>query len=132
MGQAIAAAIADDPGFALDQDHGDVLIDFSAPAALQASLDRAQSAGVPILVGTTGLDALADQRIAAAAKQASATIPATPPRTAARTERAGRFVREAWYVSIPPTVASIPNTSPSTSAPEARAGIWVVSRTLTA
>ncbi|MES2136822.1 MAG: 4-hydroxy-tetrahydrodipicolinate reductase, partial [Pseudomonadota bacterium] len=55
MGQAIAAAVADDPGFALDQDHGDVLVDFSAPAALQASLDRAISAGVPILIGTTGL-----------------------------------------------------------------------------
>ena len=41
MGQAIAAAIAEDPGFAIDQDHGDVLVDFSAPAALQASLDRA-------------------------------------------------------------------------------------------
>ena len=68
MGQAIAAAIAADPGFALDPDHGDVLIDFSAPAALQASLDRAVSAGVPILVGTTGLDDLAERRIAAAAQ----------------------------------------------------------------
>jgi 4-hydroxy-tetrahydrodipicolinate reductase len=68
MGKAIAAAVADDPGFAIDQDHGDVLVDFSAPAALQASLDRAVSAGVPILVGTTGLDELADRRIAEAAK----------------------------------------------------------------
>jgi 4-hydroxy-tetrahydrodipicolinate reductase len=69
MGQAIAAAIAGDPGFALDQEHADVLVDFSAPGALQASLDRAVSAAVPILIGTTGLDELADQRIAAAAKQ---------------------------------------------------------------
>ena len=61
MGQAIAAAVADDPGFALDPDHGDVLVDFSAPSALQASLDRAVSAGVPILIGTTGLDDLAEQ-----------------------------------------------------------------------
>lgn len=68
MGKAIAAAIADDPAFALDQDHGDVLIDFSAPEAIQASLDRAVSAGIPILIGTTGLDDLADRRIAAAAK----------------------------------------------------------------
>jgi 4-hydroxy-tetrahydrodipicolinate reductase len=68
MGQAIAAAVADDPGFTLDADHGDVLVDFSTPSALQASLDRAVSAGVPILVGTTGLDDFADQRIAAAAK----------------------------------------------------------------
>lgn len=68
MGQAIAAAIANDPGFSLDEDHGDVLVDFSTPAALQQSLDRAVSAGVPLLVGTTGLDELADRRIAAAAK----------------------------------------------------------------
>lgn len=69
MGKAIAAAVADDPGFALDPDHGDVLVDFSAPCALQASLDRAISAGIPILVGTTGLDDLADRRIAAAAEE---------------------------------------------------------------
>ncbi|MEO6256039.1 MAG: 4-hydroxy-tetrahydrodipicolinate reductase [Sphingomicrobium sp.] len=69
MGQTIAAAVAADPGFALDPDHGDVLVDFSTPAALQASLDRAVSAGIPILIGTTGLDDLAGQRIAAAAKQ---------------------------------------------------------------
>src|SRR5919206_3474750 len=69
MGQAIAAAVAEDPGFALDKDHGDVLIDFSAPAALQASLDRAVSANIPIVIGTTGLDDLADQRIAAAAEK---------------------------------------------------------------
>ncbi|HET8750724.1 MAG TPA: 4-hydroxy-tetrahydrodipicolinate reductase [Sphingomicrobium sp.] len=68
MGKAIAAAVAEDPGFAIDRDHGDVLVDFSAPAALQASLDRAVSAGIPILVGTTGLDELADGRIAEAAK----------------------------------------------------------------
>lgn len=55
MGTAIAAAVSDDPSFAIDQDHGDVLVDFSAPAALQASLDRAVSSGVPILIGTTGL-----------------------------------------------------------------------------
>jgi 4-hydroxy-tetrahydrodipicolinate reductase len=69
MGKAIAAAVSEDAGFALDQDHGDVLVDFSAPAALQASLDRAVSAGVPILIGTTGLDELADRRIAEAAKE---------------------------------------------------------------
>lgn len=69
MGKAIAKAVAEDSSFAIDQDHGDVLVDFSAPGALQASLDRAVSAGVPILIGTTGLDELADQRIAAAAKE---------------------------------------------------------------
>ncbi len=69
MGQAIAAAIVADPGFVLDNEHGDVLVDFSTPAALQHSLDRAVSAGVPLLIGTTGLDDLADNWIAAAAKE---------------------------------------------------------------
>ena len=69
MGQAITSAAADDPGFVIDQDHADVLIDFSAPAALEASLNRAISAGVSILVGTTGLDASADELIAGAARQ---------------------------------------------------------------
>jgi 4-hydroxy-tetrahydrodipicolinate reductase len=69
MGKAIAAAVAEDAAFAIDQDHGDVLVDFSAPPALQQSLDRAISSGVPILIGTTGLDHSADERIADAAKQ---------------------------------------------------------------
>jgi 4-hydroxy-tetrahydrodipicolinate reductase len=69
MGKAIATAVAEDPGFAIDQDHGDVLVDFSAPAAIQASLDRAVSAGIPILVGTTGLDDFAGRRLATAAEQ---------------------------------------------------------------
>lgn len=55
MGKAIQAAIADEPGFVLDNENGDVLLDFSVPEALRASLDRAISAGVPLLVGTTGL-----------------------------------------------------------------------------
>ncbi len=69
MGRAIAAAVAEDPSFALAEDHGDVLVDFSAPSALQSSLDRAVSAGIPILIGTTGLDDLAGRRIAAAAEK---------------------------------------------------------------
>lgn len=68
MGRAIATAVADDPGFEIDADHGDVIVDFSAPSALQASLDRALAAAVPILVGTTGLDDFASRRISAAAK----------------------------------------------------------------
>src|SRR3546814_12658926 len=35
----------------------DVLIDFSAPAALQAHLDACLGAGKPIVIGTTGLEA---------------------------------------------------------------------------
>jgi len=68
MGRAIAAAVEADDGFLIDHSKGDVLIDFSAPAALAASLDRATSAVIPILVGTTGLDDFAEQRIAKAAE----------------------------------------------------------------
>ena len=69
MGKAIAAAVQDNPEFVIDSDDGDVLVDFSAPDALPASLDRALGAGIPILVGTTGLDQSADSRIADAARQ---------------------------------------------------------------
>lgn len=34
----------------------DVLIDFSSPHALEANLDAAVAAGIPILIGTTGLE----------------------------------------------------------------------------
>lgn len=34
----------------------DVLVDFSAPAALEGNLDAAVAAGIPIVVGTTGLE----------------------------------------------------------------------------
>ena len=68
MGKAIEAAIADDPGFELDNDNGEVLVDFSAPDALRASLDRAVSAGVPLLIGTTGLIDEHEALIADAAK----------------------------------------------------------------
>jgi 4-hydroxy-tetrahydrodipicolinate reductase len=67
MGQAIAAAIAaagetlaggvdqgGDPAALARQ--SDVLVDFSSPPALEANLDAAMAAGVPIVVGTTGLE----------------------------------------------------------------------------
>ena len=68
MGQAIITAADADPGVVIDEDHGDVLIDFSTPAALRDSLDRAVTAGIPLLVGTTGLDEGHDSLIAEAAK----------------------------------------------------------------
>jgi 4-hydroxy-tetrahydrodipicolinate reductase len=68
MGQAIAAAAADTLGFMVDRDGGDVLVDFSTPSALPSSLGRAVDAGIPILVGTTGLGPHADEQIAQAAK----------------------------------------------------------------
>ena len=67
MGKAIEAAISEDPGFELDNDHGDVLVDFSGPDALRTSLGRAISAAVPLLVGTTGLIDEHDSLIADAA-----------------------------------------------------------------
>jgi 4-hydroxy-tetrahydrodipicolinate reductase len=67
MGQAIAAAIAEAGedlagGVGRDQDVAqlalvsDVLVDFSSPAALEDNLDAAIAAGVPIVIGTTGLE----------------------------------------------------------------------------
>lgn len=69
MGKAIAQAAEDDGGFVIDSDHGDVIVDFSAPAALQASLDRAVGANIPILIGTTGLSEDANGLIFKAARQ---------------------------------------------------------------
>jgi 4-hydroxy-tetrahydrodipicolinate reductase len=67
MGQALVAAIAAsghdlaggvDKGGDLAALAGasDVLVDFSSPAALEANLEAAAAAGVPIVVGTTGLE----------------------------------------------------------------------------
>jgi 4-hydroxy-tetrahydrodipicolinate reductase len=69
MGKSIAKAVAENPRFALDQEHGDVLIDFSAPAALGSSIERAISAAIPLLVGTTGLEPQHHAMIAEAARQ---------------------------------------------------------------
>jgi 4-hydroxy-tetrahydrodipicolinate reductase len=68
MGRAIAAAAEADPGVIIDQDHGDVLVDFSAPDALRQSLDRAITSAIPLLIGTTGLGDEYDGLIAEAAK----------------------------------------------------------------
>ena len=68
MGKALQAAIADDPSVELDNDLGEVLVDFSSPGGLRASLDRAVSAGIPLLIGTTGLIEEHEALIAEAAK----------------------------------------------------------------
>ena len=104
MGQAIAAAAASDPGFAIDNDHGDVLVDFSAPTALQQSLDRATAAGVPIVIGTTGLDELAERRIAEAARQVPVLRAANTSLGVALlsdlVERAARVLGPDWDIEI--------------------------------
>lgn len=67
MGHALAEAIAaagethsggiDKGGDALALARAsDVLVDFSSPHALEANLDAAMAAGIPIVVGTTGLE----------------------------------------------------------------------------
>src|SRR4051812_8342466 len=68
MGKAIANAVAANPEFLIDHDHADLLVDFSAPDALEASLARAISASLPILIGTTGLQAEHHAKIEEAAK----------------------------------------------------------------
>lgn len=66
MGQAIAALLANSDNVlagGADQgedvaglaDRSEVLVDFSSPAALEANLHAAVGAGVPIVIGTTGL-----------------------------------------------------------------------------
>lgn len=69
MGQAIAQAAAQTHGFEIDQDKGDVLVDFSVPGALPESIAKAVNEGIPMLIGTTGLDESADGQIAEAAKK---------------------------------------------------------------
>jgi len=120
MGKAIADAIAADPAFALDPDHGDVLVDFSALEALQASLDRAVSAAVPIVIGTTGLDDLADQRIAAAAKEVAVLRAANTSLgialLAELTERAAKVLGEGWDIEIVETHHRMKADAPSGTA----------------
>ncbi len=104
MGQAIAQAAEADSRFLIDADHGDVIVDFSAPAALQASLDRAVSAGVPILIGTTGLDDLAARRIEQAAQDVAVLRAANTSLGIAilsdLVERAAAMLGEDWDIEI--------------------------------
>jgi 4-hydroxy-tetrahydrodipicolinate reductase len=120
MGKAIVAAAAENPGFAIDQDHGDVLVDFSAPAALQASLDRAVSANIPILIGTTGLDELADQRIASAAQDVAVLRAANTSLGVALlaelVERAARVLGPEWDIEIAETHHRMKADAPSGTA----------------
>jgi len=120
MGQAITAAVSEDPRFSLDQDNGDVLVDFSTPGALEASLDRAVSAGVPILIGTTGLHELADSRIAAAANEIAVLRAANTSigvaLLAELVERAARVLGEAWDIEVSETHHRLKADAPSGTA----------------
>lgn len=104
MGKAIAEAVADDPTFAIDADLGDVIVDFSAPEALAASLDRAVRAAVPILVGTTGLDDLASRRILEASRTVAVLRASNTSLGVALleelVERAARVLGTGWDIEI--------------------------------
>jgi 4-hydroxy-tetrahydrodipicolinate reductase len=74
MGRAIAAAAAEAGASVAQGDDAaalaaasDVLVDFTAPDALQAHLDAAVAAGTPLVIGTTGLKPEHHQAIDAAA-----------------------------------------------------------------
>ena len=121
MGKAISQAIAEDPGVELANDNGEVLVDFSAPDALRASLDRAVSAAVPLLIGTTGLIDEHEALIADAAK----IIPILrAPNTSLGvalltdlTERAARVLGpDHWDVEIVETHHSKKSDAPSGTA----------------
>ena len=56
----------DDPGALAAK--SDALVDFSAPATLQGNLQAAKEAGIPILIGTTGLEEAHHQAIEDAAR----------------------------------------------------------------
>lgn len=55
-GEQLAGGVDKDGDLAALAAASDVLVDFSAPAALEGNLDAAMAAGVPIVVGTTGLE----------------------------------------------------------------------------
>jgi 4-hydroxy-tetrahydrodipicolinate reductase len=120
MGKAITMAVSENNAFAIDEDHYDVLVDFSAPDALQASLDRAISRGAAILIGTTGLDEAANERIAAAAKQIAVL---RAPNTslgiavlAQLVERAAQLLGPDWDIEIAETHHRMKADAPSGTA----------------
>lgn len=104
MGQAIVRAVIDDPRFVINPDQGDVLVDFSKPDALPANLDRAISAAIPILIGTTGLEEKAERDIAKAAHQIAVMRAANTSLGVALlaelVERAARVLGSDWDIEI--------------------------------
>ena len=120
MGKAIAAAVEEDARFAIDQDDGDVLVDFSAPAALEASLSRAVSAGIPVLIGTTGLDDAAEARIAEASNNVAVLRAANTSLGVALladlVERAAQVLGPEWDVEISETHHRMKADAPSGTA----------------
>ena len=120
MGQAIAAAVAEDPSFEIATGGGDVLVDFSAPGALEQSLERATASGMPILVGTTGLDEQAEERIFAAARQVPVLRAANTSLgialLAQLVERAAKVLGPDWDIEISETHHRMKADAPSGTA----------------
>ena len=104
MGKALALAILDDGAFELDQDRGQVLIDFSAPAALPESIAKARGGGMALLVGTTGLDQSADALLTEAAKDIAILRSANTSLGVALltdlVERAAKVLGKGWDIEI--------------------------------
>ena len=104
MGKALALAIMDDGSFDLDQEHGQVLIDFSAPDALPASIAKARAGKMALILGTTGLHASADSMLAEAATEIpvlrSANTSLGVALLADLVERAAKVLGKGWDIEI--------------------------------
>ena len=104
MGRAIVEAAASDGAVEIVTEGADVLVDFSAPAALQASLAQAVMADLPLLLGTTGLDANVDAEIAEAARSVAILRAANTSLGVALmsdlVERAARVLGDGWDIEI--------------------------------
>jgi 4-hydroxy-tetrahydrodipicolinate reductase len=104
MGRAIAAAAEEDGGFVIDPDRADVIVDFSAPEALAESLGKATLSATPILIGTTGLDDLAERRIAEASRSVAVLRAANTSLGVALlaelVERAAKVLGPQWDVEV--------------------------------
>jgi len=104
MGKALALAILDDKAFDLDQDRGQVLIDFSAPAALPESIAKARAGKMALVLGTTGLHASADALLADASTEIpilrSANTSIGVALLADLVERAAKVLGNGWDIEI--------------------------------
>ncbi|HUG46059.1 MAG TPA: 4-hydroxy-tetrahydrodipicolinate reductase [Sphingomicrobium sp.] len=104
MGQAIAAAAKQTQGFEINQDKGDVLVDFSSPDGLSKSIGKAVEMAIPLLIGTTGLDDSAGRKIAEASRKIAILRAANTSLGVAvltdLVERAARVLGPGWDVEI--------------------------------
>jgi 4-hydroxy-tetrahydrodipicolinate reductase len=120
MGKAIAQAVSIDSAFAIDQTDGDVFLDFSSPGALPESIERAVSAGRPIVIGTTGLDSSADALITGAATQIAILRAANTSLGVALleelVERAAQVLGTEWDIEIGETHHRMKADAPSGTA----------------